>query len=608
MAAAMKGRIPMPVNGFSQEDTAERLRMILNSAKDGIIALNPNGCIDGVNPAIERMFGYSEDELNGNGIGVLYEQTPTATQVRSFLSYIRSKGGETSSSRFGGRRKDGSTLLCDVAVTPMHLSNGVHYVAIVRDITERNRIEEMKDQFVATVSHELRTPLTSISGSLGLLAGGAAGELPPNAFKLIKIAHNNSERLVRLINDILDIEKIESGKMAFDIQPTRLAPLISQALEGVAGFAEQYGVTPQLNPGAEHLVVLADADRLMQVMTNLLSNAIKFSPRGETVLVDIQATEETCRVSIINQGEGIPDEFRDRIFSRFAQADGTSTRKQGGTGLGLNIVKEIVTRLKGDVGFDSEPGKGATFHFTLPTFTASDENVLICTASGDFLGDAAKLAGLGVNIRFAQTLDELRALITAHTFSAVILDLRLSEAYRAEAVQCIQDHAQNSPLIVLTGDTAIENGRLPLLALLEWLERPSAEGLSLQDAPLSDPSPEGRLLHVEDDEDILSLVAGAFGAQTEVMPARNLEQGLAALQKYRFDAVILDIELGIECGLELLPRIRRLNPTVPVVVFSASDTEASAGAEADAVLTKSRISLDEVVRTVRALIETGRNI
>jgi PAS domain S-box-containing protein len=180
-----------------------------------------------VNPAIERMFGYSEEDLTGTGIGVLYEEKPTAEQVKSFLAYIRSKAGETWASKFRGMRKDGSVLVCDVAVTPMHLSNGVHYVAIVRDVTERSRIEKMKEQFVATLSHELRTPLTSIAGSLGLLVGGAAGELPPRALKLVQIAHSNSERLVRLINDILDIEKIESGKVALNVQPVQLTPFLS---------------------------------------------------------------------------------------------------------------------------------------------------------------------------------------------------------------------------------------------------------------------------------------------------------------------------------------------------------------------------------------------
>lgn len=194
------------------EDQAERYRKILNSTRDGIIALGPNGCIDGVNPAIERIFGYSEQHLIGKSISFLYEVTPTRDRVTSFLTYIRNNPEKASSYEFRGRRANGSSLLCDVSVTPMELSNGIHYVAIVRDITERKRVEEMKEQFVATVSHELRTPLTSIAGSLGLLSGGAGGGLAPKAAKLIKIAHENSERLVRLINDILDIEKIESGK------------------------------------------------------------------------------------------------------------------------------------------------------------------------------------------------------------------------------------------------------------------------------------------------------------------------------------------------------------------------------------------------------------
>lgn len=596
----------MPLEAMTEEDAAERLRMILNSARDGIIALDPHGCIDGVNPAIEQMFGYSEEELAGNGIGILYEKTPTLQEVKSFLSFIRSKAGETSYSKFGGRRKDGSTLLCEVAVTPMQLSNGVHYVSVVRDITERNRIEEMKDQFVATVSHELRTPLTSISGSLGLLAGGAAGELPAGALKLVKIAHSNSERLVRLINDILDIEKIESGKMAFDVQPVRLHSLITQSLEGVAGFAAQYGIQVELAPGCEDATVEADPDRLMQVMTNLLSNAIKFSPRGETVTVDIQKADQAFRVRVTNKGEGIPDEFRDRIFSRFAQADGSSTREQGGTGLGLNIVKEIVTRLGGDVGFDSRSGEGACFYFTLPSSSGANDYILICTAGSDLARDERSLAELGVNARFAQDIDELRGLLTANAFSAVILDLRLTEAQRAEAVQIVQTHAKNSPLIILAGHPEIRSPRLPLRGLLEWLERPAPEKAANAGGDLTDQPAGGRILHVEDDEDILALVAGSFGSGTEVIAASTVQEALDVLRKDRLDAVILDLELGSESGLELLPSIRELHPAVPVVIFSASDAEASDGVEVDAVLTKSRVSLDEVVSTVRAFIRGGR--
>lgn len=600
------GRSLRPPAKLSNDDATERLRMILNSARDGIISLDVSGCIDGVNPAIEQMFGYSQKELIGADIGLLYEETPTDQQVRLFLARVRTKAGTASYSTFQGKRKDCSTLLCEVAVTPMPLPQGVHYVAIVRDITERSRIAEMKDQFVATVSHELRTPLTSISGSLGLLAGGAAGELPKNALKLVQIAHSNSERLVRLINDILDIEKIESGKMVFNTQPVMLSDLIERSLEGMTGFAEQYAVKLNFAPTSEEAIVAADPDRLLQVMSNLLSNAIKFSPNGATVGVDLQPTSDGYRVSVTNSGQGIPDEFRDRIFARFAQADGSSSRQQGGTGLGLNIVKEIIARLGGRVGFDSRPGEGATFYFELPAIIKNQDQVLICTNVAEPVDRPSELSRLNMGIRFTQTISEMRQLLKAHWFSAIILDLRLTEAFRAEAVQAIQAEAQNSPLIILAGDPETVKQNLPLRALLEWLEKPLPELFDDVPGPLSTPAPGGRILHVEDDDDILVLVANAFGPLTEVISARNLDEGLNALRKHRLDAVILDLELGSECGLELLPRIRLLHPAVPIVVFSASDAEASAASGVDRVFTKSRVNLEEVVQTVHTLITAGR--
>lgn len=361
-----------------------------------------------------------------------------------------------------------------------------------------------------------------------------------------------------------------------------------------------------MNPGFEHASVDADADRLMQVMANLLSNAIKFFPRGEVVSVDIHPAGKFYRVSITNAGEGIPDEFRDCIFSRFAQADGSSTRQLGGTGLGLNIVKEIVTRLKGEVGFDSRPGEGATFYFTLPAAASRKAEILICTAGGDFERDWAKLEEHPIRLRFAASIDDVRQLVKTSAFAAVILDVRLTEAYRTQMVQAIQHHAANSPLIIMAGHPGTATGRVTLSALLEWLDRPAPATPRGSDEVLSDPPPGGRILHVEDDEDILTLVAGTFGGGTEVIAARTLSEGLDVLHKNRLDAVILDLELGSDCGLELLPTIRQLHPAVPVVIFSASDAEASAGAEVDAVLTKSRVTLEDVVSTVRTLISARR--
>ena len=240
------------------------------------------------------------------------------------------------------------------------------FVAIVRDITERKRIERMKSEFVSTVSHELRTPLTSISGALGLIAGGALGALPEKVGELISIAHKNSLRLTFLINDLLDMEKLAAGKVEFNIQPHSLTYLIKQSLEANRAYGAERQVTMRLIEPVAEVMVQVDGQRIMQVLSNLLSNAIKFSPENGVVDVIVILRSGWVRISVIDDGPGIPAAFREHIFQKFAQADSSDTRQKGGTGLGLAITRELVERMGGEVGFDSVENEGASFFFDLP--------------------------------------------------------------------------------------------------------------------------------------------------------------------------------------------------------------------------------------------------
>ncbi len=242
----------------------------------------------------------------------------------------------------------------------------IGFLALGTDITELKRIDRMKTEFISTVSHELRTPLTSIRGSLGLIAGGVAGELPEAAKNLVGIAKNNCDRLVRLINDILDIEKIESGKMHLNLQVVDIKQLIQQALAANEGFAGQHRVTVLLRAPDEPLQVRIDSDRLTQVLTNLLSNAVKFSPPESAVEVRVSRVGQQVRVEVADHGPGIPKEFRSRIFQKFSQADSSDTRQKGGTGLGLSISRTLVEQMGGAIGFNSQVGAGTTFFFELP--------------------------------------------------------------------------------------------------------------------------------------------------------------------------------------------------------------------------------------------------
>jgi PAS domain S-box-containing protein len=381
LSLAISGFLVWRTSGIRQRSLAlvqaqaARQRAIFDSTLDAIITLNPSGSIESVNRAAETMFGYQFDELDRRDIAVLMLTSLARNGEGSFVERLVDSGIELKHGLVReavARRRDGTTFPVDVALSEMHLEDGLHLVAAIRDISERKRIEQMKDEFVSTVSHELRTPLTSIAGSLGLLKAGAAGPVPDTAARLISIASNNVDRLVRLINDILDVEKIQSGQMPFDRAPSDLRGLVQKSVEGVLGYADQMRVSVAVTPGVSCMVE-ADGDRLVQVMTNLLSNAAKFSPAGGVVEVDITSTDHMARVAVRDHGPGVPDGFKDRIFSKFAQADSSDTRQKGGTGLGLAIAREIVERHGGRLHFTSTAGEGATFYVDLPLAGASLE-------------------------------------------------------------------------------------------------------------------------------------------------------------------------------------------------------------------------------------------
>jgi PAS domain S-box-containing protein len=239
-------------------------------------------------------------------------------------------------------------------------------IGVSRDITARQEVERLKSEFISVVSHELRTPLTSIRGSLGLLVGDAISGVPESVKSMLDVAHRNTQRLIVLINDLLDMEKIESGRLDFVCAPVELSSLLAHAIEANAAYGAQFGVIfmpTQIIPDAW---VYVDSDRLMQVFTNLLSNAAKFSPPNSAVYVAISHHDRMLRMSIADRGPGIPKAFHSRIFGKFAQADSSDARQKGGTGLGLSIAKAIVERLGGEISFTTEIGAGTTFYVDLP--------------------------------------------------------------------------------------------------------------------------------------------------------------------------------------------------------------------------------------------------
>lgn len=239
----------------------------------------------------------------------------------------------------------------------------------LQDISERKRNEKLKDEFISTVSHELRTPLTSISGALSLMVNGVMGEIPEKIKSMLHLANKNGQRLSFLINDLLDMEKLSAGQLQFKIESQALAPILQTAIESNTGSTIERMISVSVDNPYHDTYILVDAHRLLQVLSNLLSNAIKYSPNHGHIQIQIHRDESNVRITISDQGPGIPVEFQSRIFQKFAQADSSDTRKRGGTGLGLAISKELVEAMHGQLSFNSSAGQGAHFYIDLPIDT-----------------------------------------------------------------------------------------------------------------------------------------------------------------------------------------------------------------------------------------------
>jgi PAS domain S-box-containing protein len=345
-----------------------RIRTIIENMLVGLIIITREGIIESINPSSERMFGYRAEELVGKHLMTLFRDSTLFSvnnpqDCRNFMEGLFPKSlnrvGE-----FDALKSIGEHFPIEMSLSELETTEGKRYLANILDVSERREVERLKKEFVSTVSHELRTPLTSIRGSLTLLNVGALGSLPDQAKKVVGIAERNTIRLITLINDILDIEKLESGKldMVFDTIP--LASVMERSDQAVHSFADQNGIRLEFQP--TNAMVYADGDRLVQVLVNLISNAVKFSPKGAAVTVRVEEIPNWVEIKVIDRGRGIPAKFKGVLFQRFQQVEASDSKKKGGTGLGLAICKGIIESHNGNIGVESEEGKGSCFWFRIP--------------------------------------------------------------------------------------------------------------------------------------------------------------------------------------------------------------------------------------------------
>ena len=480
----------------AMKESAELMQVVFDNVADGIITLDGQGRVESMNRSAELMFGYGVAEVQGRSIKMLAPQTYHA-QVNAFLEknhqgFVSGRIGMHS--QVEGLCKNGHIFPMELAISGSTHQGQPLLIGLVRDISERQKNEQMKASFVATVSHELRTPLTSINGALGLVCGGVLGEVSQQAKSMLDMAYKNSQRLTLLINDLLDLEKLAAGKMRLNMSIEALAPLVEQAVAMADVYAQRRQVRLRLQAPSEPVRVCVDVNRLQQVLSNLLSNAVKYSKPGDQVDVRVVLglDQGVVRVEVTDHGPGIPVEFRGQIFQKFSQADTSDTREKGGSGLGLAISKELMERMNGLIGYESVPGQGASFHFVLPVWVESGSSVAAAPLERpsearilvveDHPAAASELLAIlqraGYDADVATTGAMALERVAKHPYVAITLDMVLPDQTGVALVRALRARSELDAVPIVVISTATAMGKLALqdeFLGMEWLSKPVDE-------------------------------------------------------------------------------------------------------------------------------------
>ncbi|HEY9678050.1 MAG TPA: response regulator [Drouetiella sp.] len=526
--------------------------------------------------------------------------------------------------------KSGELFDFDVSIKPIFDSAKRVTLLIpeLRNITETKEAERRVSEFYSTVSHELRTPLTSIRGSLGLIEGGLTGAVPEKTLKMVKIARAESDRLIRLINDILDLQKIEAGMVELKRTNVDTAKLVERTLENIKGMADTLNISLASQIDTEGSIS-CDEDRITQVLTNLVSNALKFSPTGGKVVVALEpGGGNSFRFSVVDNGPGIPPEQAHKLFARFQQLDQSDSRQKGGTGLGLAITKAIVEEHGGKIGVDSEIGKGSTFWFELPAsyvpprldsgwiddVPPSHIHPALLIEDDDSIAQVIEehLKLDGFEVVRACNLKQAHTLLNKTNPLVILLDLSLPDGDGLDFLKELNNDEQrrNIPVVIVTGrdeDGTVQCGHP---TLIDWIEKPFDED-ALHEALDQARQKVGpaRVLLVEDDlaaREILSQQLTALGITC--LEAKDGAEAIKAFRDQNPDLVILDLSIPPPDGFAVVEILsKEPNGDKPLIVYTASDLSKDQKQilklGLTAHMTKSVNSVEQVLGTVKEFLD-----
>jgi PAS domain S-box-containing protein len=572
------------------EELSRQQEILLNSVADGICGVDRYGLVSFANPAAARLLGADAASLTGKAIHDLLHGFAPMTRrcgddcsLRLATTRHVAAAGEESIFRL-----DGTSFAAEYFSTPI-LDQGRFSGLVIsfRDVSQRNALDRLKDEFISTVSHELRTPLTSIRGALGLLSSGILGQVNEKASNLLRIALTNSDRLVRLINDILDLERIQSGREPLTFRGVQLGEIIRQAIDGMQPVADAAGV--QLIHDTVQAEITADGDRLLQVLTNLLSNAVKFSPASATVSVMLRPGVNGVTLSVIDQGRGIPADKLESIFGRFQQVDASDSRQKGGSGLGLAICRSIVLQHSGRIWAERNRVRGSTFRVFLPYHpspagTPSADNnefgqgtVLLADANGATRHQVAtQLTRHGYRVVETATVEQTLS-AAGPDVEAILLDTSLDGMNGWEILPMLRrvDKANRTPVVLLSVESQ-GTRTSPRQEAEGWVAAPPDEDALLSELArvLCGPGEKARILIIEDDVDLAHVIGAVFSRDgITVQLAHSRQTGLDACFSFQPHLLVLDIALPDGDGFNVVDWLRQHEnlASIPLVVYSARE-------------------------------------
>ncbi len=569
------------------EELYRQQEILLNSVADGICGVDRHGLVSFANPAAGRLLGAPSYTLTGKPAHELLHGY-ARPEHRCGADCALRKATERHVAVTGEDtifRADGTPVPAEYFFTPI-LDHGRFSGSVLsfRDISQRYALDRLKDEFISTVSHELRTPLTSIRGALGLLSSGILGEINEKAANLLRIATTNSDRLVRLINDILDLERIQSGRAPIAFRSIQLSQVVHQAIDGMQPVADAAGV--QLIHDTTQVEIDGDADRLLQVLTNLLSNAVKFSPPNSTISIMMRPGSTGVTLSVIDQGRGIPADKLESIFGRFQQVDASDSRQKGGSGLGLAICRTIVLQHSGRIWAERNPVRGSTFRVFLPYQPATvsavegmagQGTILLADANGATRPKVAdQLTRRGYRViettSVEQTLDAAQEGV-----EAIVLDTSLDGMNGWKLLPLLRQKNPDAhiPIVLLSVADHDHAGALPIDAEGR-VTKPVEEDALLKELArvLCGPGEDARILVIEDDQDLANVIGEVFARENiQVQLAHSRQAALDACTAFRPHLLVLDIGLPDGDGFNVVDWLRQHEELarLPLVVYSGRE-------------------------------------